>query len=446
VDPAAGSPPDRIFVINIWGHPIDSLRYSNAVALNGRSWPHTERIAAVVGDTMQWRVVNASGRGHPMHLHGAYFRVDSKGSAVSDTIYTERQRRLAVTEEMRAYHTMQIAWAPVRPGRWVFHCHITFHVIPTNARVVPAEHGSHDVSSVDPAEHMAGLVIGIDARMPAGQKEAARHAPRRLDLFVQEGPRRGRADRTLSFVLQRGKSRPAPDSTEIPGTLLVLTRDQPTDVVVHNRLKEPTAVHWHGLELESYSDGVAGWGGTAAMPTPPIMPGKRFTARLSLPRAGTFIYHTHLNDQEQLSSGMYGPLVVLEPGQTFDPRTDHVHIVGWDSYGENVHALVNGDSVSSPPIEMRVGETHRFRFINIGAAARAFFQLTRDSTVAEWRALAKDGATLSAAQQVHGKAQLRIDVGETYDFEFTASSAGEYRLSTPTGPKGEQWERKIIVR
>ncbi|MGH7606943.1 MAG: multicopper oxidase domain-containing protein, partial [Gemmatimonadales bacterium] len=79
VDPPGAPMDDRIFVINIWGDPIDSLHYRNAVAINGRSWPHTERIDAQVGDSLRWRVVNASARNHPMHLHGFYFRVDARG-------------------------------------------------------------------------------------------------------------------------------------------------------------------------------------------------------------------------------------------------------------------------------------------------------------------------------------------------------------------------------
>ena len=38
--------------------------------------------------------------------------------------------------------------------------------------------------------------------------------------------------------------------------ILTLTRDVTTEVTVVNRLRQPTGVHWHGLELESYSDGV----------------------------------------------------------------------------------------------------------------------------------------------------------------------------------------------
>src|SRR3990170_459335 len=356
VDPPGGSPPDRVFVLNIWGETKDSVTYRNALTINGRSWPWTERIAATVGDTMRWRVINATVRPHPMHLHGAFFRVEHTGDGFADSALTPRARRLVVTEVMPPMHTMAIAWAPVREGRWLFHCHIAFHVIPTAARVNPAAHGGHDENSTDPLEHMAGLVLGIDARLPPGARAPARGAARRLDLFVQQGARRGRSARPLAFVLQRGATPPAADSVEIPGSTLVLTRDEPTDVLVHNRLREPASIHWHGLELESFSDGVAGWSGSDRRTAPFVAPNDTFRVHLSTPRAGTFIYHTHLRDEEQISSGLYGAIVVLEPGRRLDPRTDHLFVVGWDGAGAKVHQLVNGDSVSSLPLEMRAGE------------------------------------------------------------------------------------------
>lgn len=454
VDPRGGAARDRIFVINIWGEQTTPTSYSNALAINGHSWPWTERLDAVVGDTVRWRVVNASNRSHPMHLHGAYFRVDSRGDGFADTTYRPAKRRLAVTEEMGEQQTMLIEWSPVRAGRWIFHCHIAFHVTPEAARLVPAEHGGHDGTSSNPLEHMAGLVLGIDAKLPPNAHEPARAAPRRLDLYVQQGARRGRAPRALGFVLQQGATPPAPDSVVIPGTVLVLTRNEPTDVVVHNRLKETTAVHWHGLELESFSDGVAGWSGNATKTAHAIAAGDSFVAHLSMPRAGTFIYHTHMRDLDQLTSGLYGAIVVLEPGRRFDARTDHVFVSGWDwefdcCSGKGIHALVNGDSVSSAAMEMRVGEAHRFRFVNMGPAGRMFYSLRRDTTLATWRALAKDGADLPRAQATEQPARLVIDVGETYDFEFTPRRAGEYVLSTPVtpeGPKGPFWSRRIIVR
>ncbi len=41
-------------------------------------------------------------------------------------------------------------------------------------------------------------------------------------------------------------------------------------------------------------------------------PGDSFVAEFVPPRAGTFIYHTHANEQLQMGSGLYGALVVVD--------------------------------------------------------------------------------------------------------------------------------------
>src|SRR5262249_13853983 len=112
---------------------------------------------------------------------------------------------------------------------------------------------------------------------------------------------------------------------EKPGLIgppIVLSRGEPVEIDIVNRLKVPTAIHWHGIELESFYDGVPGWSGSGTQITPPIAPGASFVARMAPPRAGTFIYHTHWHDLSQLTNGLYGPLIVLPPGEKFDPASD----------------------------------------------------------------------------------------------------------------------------
>lgn len=437
VDPADGSPPDRVFVINIWGEPVDSTGYRNALAINGKSWPHTERLAATVGDSIRWRVINASQRPHPMHLHGVYYQVGSRGTRLGDSTYAPSGRRLVVTESMAPGSTMSLAWRPDRPGNWLFHCHLMFHAVEF-ARLDLAEHDRH---SSDVTKHMAGLVLGIAVAPRTAEPEEARRAARRLRLHALQGPARGRSERSRSFVLQRDGSPPAADSVENPGSLLVLTRGQATDIVVLNRMAEPTAVHWHGIELESWSDGVAGWSGIGDRRAPAIAPGDSFTARLTLPRAGTFIYHTHLNDIEQVTSGLYGPLIVLEPGQRYDPETDHVVLVSWSGTAEPPRFLTNGDSLPQTMV-LKAGVSHRFRFINIAPAGMPRFSLVQDAVVQSWRPIAKDGADLPDTRRIMEPATVLFAVGETYDMEWRPPVPGEYALVAPPGRP----IRRIIVR
>ncbi|HEU5040904.1 MAG TPA: multicopper oxidase domain-containing protein, partial [Gemmatimonadales bacterium] len=441
VDPPGGSPPDRIMVINSWGTALDSIRYRRALTINGRSWPYTERIEATVGDSVRWRVVNASRRGHPMHLHGFYFRLDGLGNGLADTTLAPGQRPMVVTQSMRPFQTMALTWVPERRGNWLFHCHIGFHVVP-DSRLDPPPPESHDRMAHDPTVHMAGLVVGIAVRPAPGAVEPGRETARRLHLFVQEGPRRGRAPRAMSYVLQRGARTPASDSIEAGSSLLVLTRGEPTDIVVVNRLAEPAAIHWHGIELESYSDGVAGWSGSGDLLAPSIQPGDSFVARLTLPRAGTFIYHTHMNDIEQLTSGLYGGLVVLEPGQRLERGRDHVFVAGWDGDGSPPHLLVNGDSLPSP-LHLAAGVSHRLRLVNIGAATRWPFSLRRDTSLVTWRMRARDGAELPPTQALTVPSLAWLDVGETRDVEFVPAP-GRYRLVVGD-PERPKWTQVLLA-
>lgn len=448
VDSAGARADDRVFVINIWGNNPDPGRFNNALAINGKTWPYTERLSASLGDSVRYRVVNASNRAHPMHLHGFYFRIDAQGSGFTDTSFAPARRRLAVTETVFPNGTMTMTWRPDRPGNWLLHCHLAFHVIPEAALLEPSAPEQRDALSHDAARHMAGLVLGITVPPSREWREPVRSDPQRLTLFVREGVRRGASPRAMGYVLQGGAI-PAPDSVQIPGPTLVLTRNRPADITVVNHLKEPTAVHWHGIELESYSDGVVGWSGAGRRIAPPIAPGDSFVARLTLPRAGTFIYHTHLGDLEQLTAGLYGAMLVLQPGERFDPRADHLFVAGWDGDVRPRRLLINGDSVP-PPLELSAGQRHRLRFVNIGAAGLLRFSLTRDSALVQWRALAKDAADLPAELAVERPATVRLNVGETYDAVFDASQPGEYemvfeltqRAGVPSGIR----RQRVIVR
>jgi len=445
VDPLDGSPPDRILVMNIYSEQIDSVTGREALAINGKSWPHTERIGLTVGDTARWRVINGTARSHPMHLHGFYFRLDQTGDGITSQDIPDSLRALGVTENMPRWHTRTLTWSPDRPGNWLFHCHLTFHVIP-DARLDHKHDETAEISettSHNPMQHMAGLVLGMTVAPRPGESYAQPGTPRRIDLFVNEGGPRGAMKKTYSYIAQRGPVAPAPDSVEIPGSLLVLTRGEPTDVVVHNRAREAVAVHWHGIELESFSDGVAGWSGAGAAVAPPVLPGESFTARLDLVRAGTFMYHTHINDIEQVVQGAIGPLVVLEPGERFDPSRDHVYIGHWNA---GAGLMVNGDPTAGPALELLAGVTHRFRFINIGPANNIRYRILQDTTHTQWRAWAKDGADLPPARRTIRVANQLVAVGETFDFEFTPPTPGTYELQAAFGNRPASWRQRLVFK
>ncbi len=73
IDPKGEKINDRILVINIFSFKvpdIDSVVWLESLTINGKSWPYSELMEPAVGDTVRWKVINASVRNHPMHLHG----------------------------------------------------------------------------------------------------------------------------------------------------------------------------------------------------------------------------------------------------------------------------------------------------------------------------------------------------------------------------------------
>jgi FtsP/CotA-like multicopper oxidase with cupredoxin domain len=213
-----------------------------------------------------------------------------------------------------------------------------------------------------------------------------------------------------------------------PGPTLVLTRNQPVAIHITNRLDEATSVHWHGIELESYYDGFPGWGGNGPKVTPMIKPRESFDAMFAPPRAGTFMYHTHMNDLSQLSAGLYGALIVLPEGTKFQSETDKVLLLSRNGKRKDGELLLNG-STQPPPLELHAGTRYRLRFIDILANNSIVIKAIQDGKTVEWIPIAKDGADLASAQSVATPASFTIAPGETYDFTFTPEKAGKIEFT-----------------
>jgi FtsP/CotA-like multicopper oxidase with cupredoxin domain len=420
VDPRGAVAPDRVFVIGMWRDRQLAQESFDVPVINGKSWPYTERLEYPLGSEVRWVWLNPSGNVHPMHMHGSYFQVLSVGDAEqSDPVPPSRMRDVS-TNFMAVGGTMTTLWKPERTGRWIFHCHILTHISPeTSAFHHESMHdgGQH----TDPMNHMAGLVMGITIVARDGR------------IVAHKSPK---AERNLQLVIAKDNSNPKRYTYSIlepgqvtqtgggPGPTLVLTRNQPVAIHITNQLDEATSVHWHGIELESYDDGVPGWGGDGPRVTPMIAPGKSFDALFAPPHAGTFMYHTHMNDLFQLSSGLYGPLIVLPEGTTFHPENDKIFVLSRNGKRKDGELLLNG-STTPAPLAFRAGVRYRLRFIDILANNSIVINAVQDGKPVEWTPIAKDGADLAPVPSFTSPASFTIAPGETYDFTFTPEKPGE---------------------
>lgn len=420
VDPPGTVAPDRVFVIGNWRDRRLAQESFDVPVINGKSWPYTERLEYPLGSEVRWVWLNPSGNGHPMHMHGSYFQVLSVGDAEHSDPMPPSQMRNVSTNLMAVGGTMTTLWKPERTGRWLFHCHILTHIsVETSAFHHDAMHDGRQ--DTDPLKHMTGLVMGITIVAPSGT------------LVTHEAPKK---KRKLQLVIAKDESNPKKYTYSIlesgqarqtgggPGPALVLTRNQPVAIHITNQLDEATSVHWHGIELESYYDGVAGWGGDGPKVTPMIMPGKSFDAAFAPPRAGTFMYHTHMNDLSQLSSGLYGALIVLPEGTTFQPDTDKVLLLSRNGKRKDGELMLNGLTTPTP-LDFHAGTRYRLRFINIIANNSIVVNAVQDGKPVKWIPIAKDGADLASVQSVANSASFTITPGETYDFRFTPETPGK---------------------
>jgi FtsP/CotA-like multicopper oxidase with cupredoxin domain len=493
VDPAHPPvPADRVFVVTEWTSLThDQLRQAFAAddpflaaiafhpefltLINGRSWPNTERLTYRVGDTVNWRIVNASPEPHPLHLHGFYFDVNSLGNGSVDRPFEAAQTPHVVTQLLPPGQTMSLTWMPERAGNWMFHCHIMEHVSPDrrlrdpNASTSHAAHGApagkaahegHD--GPHGAAGMAGMVLGIQVLERSSASTAASgdgpadtpldvpvetaaesceidglpgstpRLPRQLTLSMRSQLKIDGQTPTYGFVLTDGVGPTAVSSTAVnstgaaalpplavPGPTLVLRRDEPVEITLVNQLPEATAVHWHGMELDSYYDGVHGFSGIGGQTTPMIEPGRSFTVRFTPPRTGTFIYHTHVHDERQLTAGLYGALLVVDPAApAYDPNTDHPLVIGRDGVGPAPVMVLNGSQ--KPTFSWRAGTRHRLRLVNITRHDIVSIALIGANGPVTWRPLTKDGAPVPPGAAAPRQAMQTIAVGETYDFEYEA--------------------------
>jgi manganese oxidase len=433
VDPRGGAPqPDRVFLISLWGSGLPVNGGLRRFVINGKSWPHTQRLNYKVGDSVRMRVINAGGAVHPMHLHGFYFNVDSRGDERQDTIFPPGSSpRLVVTERLAPARTFTLTWKPTRPGNWLFHCHDNAHLLPGGAldgRQPEASKPGHHVEN-HALEMMAGPVMGVTVTGRSAERADTSNTRRRLRLVARVDAGGTAEEPAFGYTLEDGETSTPPPTPYLPGPTILLKRGEPVSITVANQLPEPTAVHWHGIELESYYDGVAGYAGEGKRIAPAIPPGGSFEARFTPPRSGTFIYHTHIDEVRQQQAGLSGALLVLDSPETYDPEHDLVLLVTVPRKNPGADVVLLNGSSAPAPREMRAGQHYRLRFINVHTFRPSMrMRLLRESALLSWRAVAKDGMELPDDQRIEGPAEIQMGNGETYDFDFVPSGTSDIRL------------------
>lgn len=119
------------------------------------------------------------------------------------------------------------------------------------------------------------------------------------------------------IISKTGKAVPAMTvNGGIPGPTLTFQEGGFAVIYVKNEMDVETSVHWHGILLPNFYDGVP------YLNTPPIMPGETQKYEFPLIQSGTYWYHSHTMLQEQ--SGVYGSIVIEPKERTLEYDSDLV--------------------------------------------------------------------------------------------------------------------------
>jgi FtsP/CotA-like multicopper oxidase with cupredoxin domain len=203
--------------------------------------------------------------------------------------------------------------------------------------------------------------------------------------FAQPGPRTLRSAPARQFLAGAGH----PDTAvwayggRVPGPEMRFRQGDRLRVAVENALAAATTVHWHGIRLPNAMDGVPD-----LTQEPIAANGGRFVYEFDLPDAGTFWYHPHLGNPEQVSRGLYGALIVEEREPPAVDRDVVWVLSDWEldrqgridaeflspmaaSHDGRVGNTVTVNGLVRDTFAVRAGERVRLRLIN-AASARIF--------------------------------------------------------------------------
>lgn len=117
----------------------------------------------------------------------------------------------------------------------------------------------------------------------------------------------------------------------IPGPTLHFKEGDYAVIHVRNDMDVETSIHWHGILLPNFYDGVP------YLTTPPVRPGETFQYEFLLRQAGTYWYHSHTALQEQ--SGIYGSIVIDPRNKKLDYDSDLVIVLSDWTYEKPANVL-----------------------------------------------------------------------------------------------------------
>lgn len=198
---------------------------------------------------------------------------------------------------------------------------------------------------------------------------------------------------------------------QLPGPTIRVKEGERVRITVKNQLPEPTAVHWHSLDVPNKMDGVP------HVTQDPIMPNSEFVYEFTVKnKPGTYMYHSHANTIEQIPKGMYG-LFIVEPKNP-EKKYDGEFLMML-SETQDGHYLVGGKSFPATDVwNVKPGGTYIIRVANISQANYHPMHIHGHTLTV----IAEDGRPLRIPRDL---TTIDVPPGKTYDLELIADAKEE---------------------
>ncbi|MFN8640038.1 MAG: multicopper oxidase domain-containing protein [Dehalococcoidia bacterium] len=143
---------------------------------------------------------------------------------------------------------------------------------------------------------------------------------------------------------------------QIPGPQIRVRLGDRVRIVLHNKLEESTALHFHGLTVPNSMDGVPG------ITQPLVAPGESFTYEFTVRNAGSNMYHSHMNGAAQIPSGLLGAFIVDGDNEPASD-VDQLMVLNDGPLGYTI----NGKGFpATAPVVAKPGQKVRIRYMNEG--------------------------------------------------------------------------------
>lgn len=232
----------------------------------------------------------------------------------------------------------------------------------------------------------------------------------------------------------------------LPGPTIVVQEGQMLKVVLHNQMKVPTSLHFHGMALPHSIDGLPKT--DAGL----VKPGESYAYQFIAQPKGTYWYHPQIIHADQKAKGLAGAIVVEPVGargaKTFDREV--VIVFGEllastsratagdagkvltavaptnqlsDRNGITAYYLINGQSAPAvPAIELTAGSRVRIRMINA-----AQDEIPVHLSGHRFEVVSINGDLI---QTQTPRDTITLGVSDRVDIEFTANNPGLWSLAS----------------